>query len=134
MPWMQFHQYSILLPKSFLRSQLGLCSTPLFAHSLVMAVISHVIVWEVNPGFSGERVVVSGRTWHKPCYDKANPVRGPSGRLAAQVSTCPGCSQVYCRVGCWLHSSFSLSLPLPPASFFFDFFFYYHFLVRMLLC
>ena len=37
------------------------------------------------------KTIARGQEWHKDCYDKAFPAKGPSAGLAAQTSKCPGC-------------------------------------------
>ncbi len=39
------------------------------------------------------KTIVQGQEWHKECYDRANPAKGPSRGLGAQLSRCPGCHQ-----------------------------------------
>jgi hypothetical protein len=40
---------------------------------------------------SGSKTIVRGEEWHKECYERAHPARGPSGGLKQQVMHCPGC-------------------------------------------
>ncbi len=42
---------------------------------------------------TGLKTIVRGEEWHKDCYERANPAKGPSRGMGAQVSRCPGCHQ-----------------------------------------
>ncbi len=41
----------------------------------------------------GLKTIVKGEEWHKDCYERANPAKGPYGGLAVQLDRCPGCHQ-----------------------------------------
>eukprot|EP01088_Endostelium_zonatum_P015080 TRINITY_DN354_c0_g1_i1.p1 TRINITY_DN354_c0_g1~~TRINITY_DN354_c0_g1_i1.p1 ORF type:complete len:198 (-),score=45.97 TRINITY_DN354_c0_g1_i1:165-719(-) len=43
---------------------------------------------------TSEKVVQGGKEWHKPCFEKAFPAKGPSAGFKGNFATCPGCQQV----------------------------------------